>query len=173
VDGQTAREFDIELAHGEQDLWVFSDMAPFEGKRLKIEVDRLPADSEGLSMIFQSDELPGADQLYKEKYRPQFHFSSRRGWNNDPNGLVYYKGEYHLFYQHNPYGWEWGNMHWGHAVSPDLVHWNELPIALYPQRYGDWCFSGSAVVDKDNTANFKTADEALTQPFTRETVNRR
>mgnify|MGYP005837710621 FL=1 len=152
-------EFDIELADGEPDFWVFLDLAPYKGQRATIDAGRLPEESKGLDAIVQDDEVPDAASLYKEKYRPQFHFSSRRGWNNDPNGLVFYKGEYHLFYQHNPYGWGWGNMHWGHAVSRDLVRWTELPIAIYPHRYGDWVFSGSAVVDKDNTAGWKKGDE--------------
>ncbi|MBW3540866.1 MAG: GH32 C-terminal domain-containing protein [Planctomycetes bacterium] len=152
VDDRTVREFDIELADDQPDFLVFSDVAAFSGRTLRIEVDRLPADSMGLDSIRQSDELPAADTLYRERHRPQFHFTSRRGWLNDPNGLVYHDGEWHLFYQHNPYGIEWGNMHWGHAVSRDLVHWRELPVALYPQRYGDWCFSGSGLIDERNTS---------------------
>lgn len=97
-----------------------------------------------------------ADDLYREPYRPQLHFSPARHWMNDPNGMVYVDGEYHLFYQYHPYGNRWGPMHWGHAVSPDLVHWRELPIALYPDAHGA-IFSGSAVFDRDNTSGLGTA----------------
>ena len=145
VDSKTVREFDIELAEGKPDFWVFSDVTPFKGKKLTIETT-LPEDSDVLAQIAAADDVPDADTLYKEKLRPQFHFTARRGWLNDPNGLVYHDGEYHLFFQHNPYGWSWGNMHWGHAVSKDLVHWTELDEALYPRQHGDWCFSGSAAV---------------------------
>jgi fructan beta-fructosidase len=167
VDGKVAREFDIELADGEPDFWVFLDLAPFQGKPAVIKVDSLPESSGALKAIEQADQIKGAKNLYHETLRPQFHFSTRRGWNNDPNGLVFYKGEYHLFYQYNPYGWNWGNMHWGHAVSPDLVHWTELPIAIYPYRYGDWAFSGSAAVDWKNTGGFKTGkDDVLVAAYT-------
>jgi fructan beta-fructosidase len=160
VGGQTAREFDIELADGKPDFFAFADVTAFRGKKLVVEA-RLPEESKGLTSITLSDEIAGATDLYREKHRPQFHFTSRRGWLNDPNGLVYADGEWHLFYQHNPYGWDWGNMHWGHAVSKDLVRWEELPEALYPKRYDDWCFSGSAVVDHDNTSGWRKGKDPL------------
>jgi len=165
--GSTVREFEIELADAKPDFFVFLDLSPFSGKPLRIVIDRLPEDSQTLSLITTATEPLDATELYHERLRPQFHFSSRRGWNNDPNGLVFYDGEYHLFYQHNPYGWAWGNMHWGHAVSRDLVHWDELPIALYPRQFNDWAFSGSAVVDEENTSSFKTGkDDVLVLAYT-------
>ena len=161
------RQMEIELADTEPDWWAFLDVTAWKGQKLTLQVDRLPVDSQGLRSIYCSDQLPSKVPLYEEKHRPQLHFSSRRGWLNDPNGLVFHQGEYHLFYQHNPYGWDWGNMHWGHAVSKDLLQWKELPLALYPHRYGDWAFSGSAVVDVKNTSGWGTgAEPAMVAAFT-------
>lgn len=150
VDGKPVRSFDIRLASGEPDYWVFCDVSSFKGKQIKISYR---GDAAGMDKIYQADEIAGQDSLYKETNRPQIHYTQRRGWNNDPNGLIYYEGEYHLFYQHNPYERDWGNMHWGHAVSKDLIHWEELPIALFPDEHGTM-FSGSAVIDYKNTAGF-------------------
>ncbi|MET7574750.1 GH32 C-terminal domain-containing protein [Streptomyces sp. NPDC005492] len=96
-----------------------------------------------------------ADTLYHEQYRPQFHFTPAQNWMNDPNGLIWYKGQYHLFFQYNPSGNTWGNMSWGHAVSTDLVHWEQLPLAI-PQDDNEMVFSGSVVLDTDNTTGFGT-----------------
>jgi fructan beta-fructosidase len=149
VNGKTDRTFVIRLS-ANPEYWVFADMSAYKGKTLSISFEGDPA---GLEKIYQDDRITGADSLYREFNRPQVHFTPRRGWNNDPNGLLYYDGEYHLFYQHNPYEREWENMHWGHAVSPDLIHWEELPEALYPDEHGTM-WSGSAVIDYENTSGF-------------------
>jgi len=90
---------------------------------------------------------------YDEPFRPQVHFSPRQHWTNDPNGLVYFHGEYHLFFQYNPFGDTWGHMSWGHAVSTDMLHWHELPVAL-PEKDGMMIFTGSIVVDRKNSSGF-------------------
>jgi fructan beta-fructosidase len=108
-------------------------------------------------------QLTRGDQPASELYRPQYHFSPPANWMNDPNGLVYFDGEYHLFYQYHPESAVWGPMHWGHAISRDLINWQHLPIALYPDEHG-MIFSGSAVVDWNNTAGF--GEKALVAIFT-------
>lgn len=102
---------------------------------------------------------------YQEQYRPQIHFTPPSMWLNDPNGLVYFEGEYHLFYQHHPEGATWGPMHWGHAISADLVHWEHQPIALKPDGNG-FIFSGSAVVDWQDTSGFFDGGAGLVAVFT-------
>ena len=96
---------------------------------------------------------------YQERYRPQFHFSPEAHWMNDPNGMIYHNGEYHLFYQYYPDGDVWGPMHWGHAISKDMMHWEHLPIALYPDSLG-LIFSGSAVLDANNSSGLGTKENS-------------
>jgi hypothetical protein len=122
VHGKEVRRFDIELADGDADWWAPLDVGAWVGLTLSVGVDTLPTGSKALASLRQANVLLDAEQLYREPLRPQFHFSPRRGWVGDPNGLVFYKGDYHLFFQYNPYAVKWGNMHWGHAVSKDLVH---------------------------------------------------
>ncbi|MEZ7936615.1 MAG: GH32 C-terminal domain-containing protein [Paludibacteraceae bacterium] len=140
----------IRLAQDTIDYWVKLDVKNYKGKTVSLEFEGLKKNSFALKNIKQSDSF---DFDYKEKYRPTYHFTPEYGWMNDPNGMVYLDGEYHLFYQYNPFGAVWGNMHWGHAVSTDLTSWTYLPVAIAPDSLGA-IFSGSAVIDRNNTAGF-------------------
>lgn len=148
------------------DWWTYLDMSDYLGKTAKITADVAPEIRE---LIESSDQIRNLQPLYNEALRPQFHFSQMRGWNNDPNGMCYYDGKYHLFWQSNPAGRNWGNMYWGHATSQDMVHWTEHDRALrsfgedvkdrQPNMAVKNCFSGSGNVDENNTAGWQKGDQ--------------
>src|SRR3954447_24984737 len=106
-----------------------------------------------MMQLFSSMLVAQTKSTLGEQYRPKIHFTPEEHWINDPNGMVFYKGIYHLFFQYHPYSSIWGPMHWGHATSSDMIHWKREPIAVYPDSLGT-IFSGSAVVDKNNTTGF-------------------
>lgn len=141
---------DLHLAVSKIDYWVPVNVKKWNGQNVTLSFLGIKNSIMGVNEIKQSDKF---EFEYNEKYRPQFHFSPEHGWMNDPNGMVYLDGEYHLFYQYNPYGSMWGNMSWGHAVSTDLTSWTYLPTAIAPDSLGA-IFSGSAVIDVNNTAGF-------------------
>ncbi len=157
VRGINERYFNIELADSDPDWYAYLQIDQWIGDSVELRVSQLPVDSKAFSPLKQSD-LDSNKNNYSEKLRGQLHFSPKRGWTNDPNGMVYYKGEYHLFYQHNPYGVNWGNMTWGHAVSKDLVHWKELDDAIHPGKYGP-VFSGGGLVDENNTSGLGSKED--------------
>jgi fructan beta-fructosidase len=174
VDGQSVRQ--ATGADNEELDWVTWDVRDLRGRTAQLRIfDRATGGWGHISVdhIVQTElarpprhaerrpfdvaEYRRSPGYFREAFRPQFHFTPEVNWMNDPNGLVYFDGEYHLFYQYNPYGIAWGHMSWGHAVSDDMVHWKHLPIALLEED-GVMIFSGSAVVDHDNTSGFGTGD---------------
>lgn len=157
VGANAMRDFDIQLADGVPDWWAFVDVSEFTNQTATISVDSLAPGSAGLSSVVQTNGIVGATNLYQEALRPQLHFTTKRGWLNDANGMIYYGGQYHLYYQHDPFTWDGsGQKYWGHAVSLDMVHWQEVQEGIYSHSYGDDVWSGSAVVDSANTSGFKT-----------------
>jgi sucrose-6-phosphate hydrolase SacC (GH32 family) len=157
--GKILRYFDVAIGDGDCDFIAYHDMKEFIGRELYIEIEDKDKADLLVRVLKQSDTPMGLENVYQEKHRPQFHFSSKRGWLNDPNGLFFYEGKYHMFYQHNPFGINWGNMHWGHAVSDDLVHWQEKGDVLCPDELG-MMFSGGAVVDLNNTSGLQQGEHS-------------
>lgn len=151
VDGERVTEAQaIRLARGDKiDYYVPINIEKYKGREVAIRFDAHKG-YKNLDKISTSDTF---EINHDEKFRPSYHFTPFHGWMNDPNGMVWHDGEYHLFYQHNPYGSQWQNMSWGHAVSKDLVTWERLDPKICPDGLG-MIFSGSAVVDKNNTAGF-------------------
>lgn len=150
VDNDVVKTITVRLAVDHVDYFVPVELDSYAGKNIALTVQLASDDALCWKELKLSDTY---DTANREKYRPLYHFSPSYGWMNDPNGMVYKDGQYHLFYQHNPYGSTWGNMHWGHAVSKDLVRWEHLPEAIAPDALGT-IFSGSCVVDTANTAGF-------------------
>ncbi|MBR4568828.1 MAG: GH32 C-terminal domain-containing protein [Bacteroidales bacterium] len=149
--GETIYVADIRLAgEGEEaDYCVPLDLEHFSASKRDVHFSGIDA-AQAWKLISFSDAPP---EVPAEKYRPVYHHTPPYGWMNDANGLFYKDGVYHLYYQYNPFACVWGNMHWGHSTSTDMVHWEHQPVALYRDGYGH-IFSGSSVVDKDNTAGF-------------------
>ena len=148
VGGILQTEQNIRMAREKTDYYVALDLLPYQGnKALRVCVQNVPAGSVCFKNLKQNDNVDFA--LIEEKYRPLYHHTPKRGWMNDPNGMFYMDGVWHLFYQYNPYGSMWGNMHWGHSSSTDLVHWKDEGVALAPDAWGTM-FSGSCVTDNGN-----------------------
>ena len=154
---------DVRLAQNGTDYYV--PFALGNGKTATVKILGLKKDALAINLMRMSDTF---DTTNTDYYRPSYHFTPLYGWMNDPNGMVYKDGEYHLYFQYNPYGSKWGNMHWGHAVSRDLIHWEHLDPAIARDPVGH-IFSGSSVVDKKNTAGF--GKDAIIAIYTNNSVN--
>ncbi|MEM9110295.1 MAG: sulfatase-like hydrolase/transferase [Planctomycetota bacterium] len=154
------QNFKVALPQGKAPDWLAAyplEHFNLSGKTIRvapIEPRRLPASyADAFDLIRVGTESDAhQDAGFDQPYRNQFHLAARKGWLNDPNGMLYHDGKYHLYYQHNPFGIKWGNMHWGHASSTDLVHWEHHPIALFQNTTGDMAFSGGGFVDFNNSA---------------------
>ncbi len=158
-DGQVEYDIDLRLTDNEPDYWVYLNCDEWIGSSVELEIafneylnQQHPIVSDGaLQAVYQSDLPANGELFYTEPLRPRAHFTSVRGWLNDPCGLLYNGSEWHMYYQHNPFGCDWGNIHWGHAVSSDLVRWRECDDALRPDTLGS-VFSGYAVLDERNVS---------------------
>ncbi|WP_304227546.1 DUF4980 domain-containing protein [Phocaeicola plebeius] len=149
-EGQLAQSMNIRLARERVDSYVPLDLSAYVNQKVSIDIAGMPSSSLCWKELKMSDSF---DMTNKEMFRPVYHHTPVYGWMNDPNGMFYKDGVYHLYFQYNPYGSVWGNMHWGHSTSTDLMHWNFEGCAIVPDAWGA-IFSGSCVVDHNNTAGF-------------------
>lgn len=148
--GQFAQSMNVRLARERIDSYVPLDLSAYVDQNVSIDIAGMPSSSLCWKELKMSDSF---DMTNKEMFRPVYHHTPVYGWMNDPNGMFYKDGVYHLYFQYNPYGSVWGNMHWGHSTSTDLMHWNFEGCAIVPDAWGA-IFSGSCVVDHENTAGF-------------------
>lgn len=162
---ETLADFKAHLApNGSPDFYGLVDLRHRIGQTMTLTVHGPAAKTELISLDAVPKSVDGAP-LYGEALRPQLHFTSRRGWLNDPNGLIYHDGVYHMYYQHNPLGVRWGNMSWGHAVSKDLVHWEERPAVFYRTFEDGHAYSGANCIDWRNQLGLKTGDNDVMLAF--------
>lgn len=161
--GKLLYEFDVRIS-SQPDYWVYLDCERWKGETIDLEVNCNPLHSmpevaaAAIDLISQSDEPLEKSLFYMEPYRPYYHYTVARAWLTDVCGIFYLNGKWHLQYQRNPFGIDWGNMHWGHAISDDLLHWQELDNSIVPDTLGP-VFAGMSVIDKDNTLGIHVGDE--------------
>lgn len=162
-------EFDIRVSP-KPDYWVYLNCEKWIGEMIEIEIYCNPLhgnakeSASSMNLIYQSDEPAEKPLFYTEPYRPYYHYTVKRAWLTDVCGIFYYNGKWHLQYQRNPFGIDWGNMHWGHAVSDDLLHWDELDNSIVPDSLGP-AFSGYSVIDGKNTLGFQKTDHKTIVSF--------
>lgn len=145
----------IRLDNISPNFTAYIDVSRFAGQEVSI------VSEPEMDICFEEADTMNITEVYNEPYRPQIHFTTKNGWTNDPNGLIFADGKYHMFYQHNPCDVHWGNMHWGHAISTDMLHWEETDIALFPDKSGTM-FSGSAISDEKNLLGLQNGKHITT-----------
>ena len=159
ADGKILGRFDLDMNDKDPYMYASLDLGAHAGEDVRIEMDNWYGT---LDAVYDSDRMEGESGIYKESKRPKYHFTAGKGWFNDPNGLIFHQGKYHMYFQYNPMSIFWANMSWGHAESDDLVHWEEKSPVLYPLPATGDCFTGASFVDRNNALGMnKDGKEAI------------